>query len=54
MAISHEDPDFLSGEVDSVAASISDTEAVMREMSFVPGVEQFDDTAPAILTEATH
>jgi len=54
MAVSHEDPDFISSQVDSVAASISDTEAVMREMAFVPGVEDIEDATPLILSEVEH
>ncbi len=49
MAVGHEDPDYISSQVDSVAASIDDTEAAMREMSF-PGVEEFEAAPPAILT----
>jgi len=53
MSVGHEDPDFISSQVDSVAASVSDTEAVMRDMSFVPGVEDFEqDETPAILSIA--
>ena len=34
-----------------VRASISDTEAAMREMSFLPGVDaEMDESAPAILS----
>jgi len=54
MAVSHEDPDFISGQVDSVAASMIDTEAAMREMSFVPGVDEFDEAAPSILSEGVY
>lgn len=53
MSVGHEDPDFISSQVDSVAASVSDTEAVMRGMNFVPGVEDFEEeTTPAILSVA--
>jgi hypothetical protein len=52
MAVGHEDPDFISGQVDDVAASLDITEAAMRDMS-VPGVE-YDDEAPQILTEAAY
>jgi len=51
MAVSHEDPDFISSQVDSVAASISHTEEAMREMSFLPGVDsEMDESAPSILS----
>lgn len=54
MAVGHEDPDFISGQVDDVAASMAVTEAAMRDMSFVPGVEGYEDEAPEILTEAAY
>jgi hypothetical protein len=51
MAVSTEDPDYISSQVDSVAASISDTEAAIREMAFLPGVDDgLDDSAPSILS----
>jgi len=54
MAVSHEDPDFISSQVDSVAQSVSDTEQVMREMSFIPGVndgiEEEEESTPSILS----
>lgn len=52
MSVGHEDPDFISSQVDSVAASVMDTEAAMRDLSFVPGVEEFEETTPAILEVA--
>lgn len=52
MSVAHEDPDFITDQVDSVAQSISHTEQVMRDMQFVPGVEELDDEVPALLSEA--
>jgi len=51
MAVGHEDPDFISSQVDSVAASISYTEEAMRDLSFLPGVDaDLEENAPAILS----
>jgi len=51
MAVGHEDPDFISSQVDSVASEVSHTENAMREMSFMTGIEEeFEEAPPAILT----
>lgn len=50
MSVSHEDPDFISTQVDSVAESISHTEQAIREMTFITGLgSEADDVAPSIL-----
>ncbi|MCA9697008.1 MAG: hypothetical protein KC431_05755, partial [Myxococcales bacterium] len=50
MAVSHEDPDFISNQVDSVAESISHTEQAMREMTMLSNIDDdFEQGAPAIL-----
>ncbi|MCX4240379.1 hypothetical protein [Paraliomyxa miuraensis] len=50
MAVSHEDPDFISTQVDSVAESITHTEQAIREMTFITGLgSEVDETAPSIL-----
>lgn len=50
MAVSHEDPDFISSQVDSVAESISHTEQAMREMTLLSGIgNELEESAPAIL-----
>ena len=54
MAVGHEDPDFISSQVDSVASEVSHTENAMREMSFMTGIEEeFEEAPPAILTVQT-
>lgn len=50
MGVGHEDPDFLSGQVDSVTASISHTEEAMRDLSFLPGVDELEESTPSILS----
>ncbi len=55
MGVGHEDPDFISTQVDSVAESISHTEQAMREMTFIPGLHgQTDEVAPSILEGFEH
>lgn len=54
MAVGHEDPDFLSGQVDTVSASISHTEEAMRELSFLPGVDALEESTPSILSQTGH
>lgn len=49
MAISHQDPDSISAQVDAVAEGISQTEATIRDLQTITGVADFEE-APAILT----
>lgn len=52
MAVSHEDPDFISSQVDSVAESISHTEQAMREMTLISSTgSELEDAAPSLLAE---
>jgi hypothetical protein len=52
MAVSHEDPDFISSQVDSVAESISHTEQAMREMTLISSTgTELEDAAPSLLAE---
>lgn len=52
MAVAHEDPDFISSQVDSVAESMDHTEAAMREMS-LPGLDDdYEEEIPVILETA--
>lgn len=51
MSVGHEDPDFISTQVDSVAESISHTEEAMREMTFLTGLHgSADEVAPSIIS----
>jgi DNA-binding FrmR family transcriptional regulator len=52
MAVSHEDPDFISSQVDSVAESISHTEQAMREMTLISSAgSELEEAAPSLLAE---
>lgn len=49
MAISHQNPDELSIQVDAVAAGMSQTEETIRELQSITGLSERED-APSILT----
>jgi hypothetical protein len=49
MAVSHQDADLLSTQVDAVAASMAQTEQAVREMSQITGLgEQFAEPPPIL------
>lgn len=49
MAVSHQDADLLSSQVDSVAASMAQTEQAVREMNQITGLgEQFAEPPPIL------
>jgi len=52
MAVSHQDPDLISSQVDSVAASMAHTEQAIREINQITGLENQLAEAPAILNNA--
>lgn len=49
MAISHQDPDELSVQVDAVAEGMAQTEATIRELQAITGLGGEADTTPEIL-----
>lgn len=49
MAVNRQDPDFITREVDSVAASIQSTEAAMEELQLVDGLLHGLSEPPSIL-----
>jgi hypothetical protein len=48
MAVSHQDPDYISSQVDSVADSMTHTEEAIRDLHHITGLEEIDE-APSIL-----
>ena len=48
MAVNRQEPDYISGQVDQVAASMLETEKTMNELQFVTGLDSVDE-APALL-----
>lgn len=49
MAVNRQEPDFVSEQVDQVAASMLDTERTMNELKFVTGIDSVDETPPELL-----
>lgn len=49
MSVSHEDPDYISRQVDSVAETIAYTETAIRELNQITGMSEELQQAPAIL-----
>ncbi|MCP3915813.1 MAG: hypothetical protein GY711_09675 [bacterium] len=49
MSVNRQDPDFISREVDSVAESITQTEAAMNELHLVTGLMEDLNETPVIL-----
>jgi hypothetical protein len=48
MAVNRQEPDYISGQVDQVAASMLETEKTMNELRFVTGLDTVEE-APALL-----
>jgi hypothetical protein len=48
LAVNRQEPDYISGQVDQVAASMLETEKTMNELQFVTGLDSVDE-APALL-----
>ena len=49
MAVSHQDPDTLSVQVDAVADGMAQTEQTIRELQAITGLSGESDTTPEIL-----
>ena len=52
LAVNRQEPDFISGQVDQVVASMVQTERTMSELQFVTGLETTDE-APEMLRRET-
>ena len=48
LAVNRQEPDYISGQVDQVAASMMETEKTMNELQFVTGLDTVDDS-PSLL-----
>jgi len=48
LAVNRQEPDYISGQVDQVAASMLETEKTMNELQFVTGLDTVDQ-APALM-----
>lgn len=49
LAINRQEPDYISGQVDQVAASMLNTEKTMNELQFATGIDMGDETVPELL-----
>lgn len=52
LAVNRQEPNFISGQIDQVAASMVQTEKTMGELQFVTGLHSGDDAVPSILRES--
>lgn len=52
MAVSHEDPDYLTSQVDSVAESMAYTESAIRDMDHITGFNRTSSQAPPAILAA--
>lgn len=53
LAVNRQEPEFISGQIDQVAASMVQTEKTMGELQFVTGLKSIDDEVPQILRDET-
>jgi len=53
MAVSSQDPDYISSQVDSVASSMSHTEEAIRDLHHITGLEDADATPEILETDLT-
>jgi hypothetical protein len=49
MAVNRQEPQFISSQVDQVAASMLDTEKTMNELQFATGLHEVESEAPELL-----
>ena len=52
LAVNRQEPDYISGQVDQVAASMMETEKTMNELQFATGFDSFDDSPSLLQGEA--
>ncbi len=52
LAVNRQEPEFISSQVDHVAAGMMDTERTMNELRFVTGLDKLDEEPPQFLTTA--
>lgn len=51
LAVNRHEPNFISGQIDQVAASMVQTERTMGELQFVTGLNAEDEEVPSILRD---
>jgi hypothetical protein len=50
LAVNRQEPEFISDQVDSVAASMLETENTMNELQFATGLGQMDEAVPELVS----
>ena len=53
MAVNRQEPQYISSQVDQVAASMLDTERTMNELQFATGLTDTENDAPELLRAKT-
>jgi hypothetical protein len=53
LAVSRQEPEFISDQVDSVAQSMVETEKTMNELQFATGLTDADEEVPRLLERQT-
>jgi hypothetical protein len=51
LAVNRQEPDYISGQVDQVAASMMETEKTMNDLRFVTGLDTVDEAPPLLQNE---
>ena len=49
LAVNRQEPDFISGQVDQVAASMVQTERTMNELQFATGLGPLEEEVPELV-----
>jgi len=53
LAVNRQEPDYISGQVDQVAASMMETEKTMNDLRFVTGLDTVDEAPSLLQSEIT-
>ena len=53
LAVNRQEPDYISGQVDQVAASMMETEKTMNDLRFVTGLDTVDEAPSLLQNEVT-
>ncbi len=53
LAVNRQEPDFITSEVDGVAATMESTESAMAELQFLSGLDDHDLAPPSFVDEST-
>jgi hypothetical protein len=53
LAVNRQEPDYISGQVDQVAASMMETEKTMNDLQFVTGLDDVEEAPSLLQSEIT-